>query len=250
MQYKITLALCKKELSYFFSSLTGTIVLVIFLTINALFLWLVPINNYLNIPATQYASLEPLFTLAPWMYLFLIPAITMRTFSEEKSLGTLELLLTKPIRVTQLVMAKFWACFIILFLSLLPTLVYVFTVYYLGYPVGNLDIGGTIGSYIGLFFLGSAFISMGLLSSALAKNQITALMLGVLLCVFMYLAWDWMASFGADNAFGMFLKQFGIDEHYNSISRGIIEFKDLLYFISVSVLFIALTKLSIASSKW
>jgi ABC-2 type transport system permease protein len=240
----------KKEVSYFFSSLIGTIVLTIFLGLNALFLWLMPINEFLHIPTTQYASLEPLFSLAPWMYLFLIPAITMRTLSEEKSLGTLELLLTKPIQITQLIVAKFLACVVILLLSLLPTLVYVFSVYNLGYPEGNLDIGGTVGSYIGLFLLGTVFISIGIFASSLAKNQITALLIAVLLCVTFYLGMDWIASFGSNNQIGYIIQHIGIQEHYNSISKGLIELKDIVYFIGASAIFITLTKLSISSSKW
>lgn len=247
---QVVWAIVKKEVSYFFSSLIGTIVLIVFLSLNALFLWLIPINEYLNIPATQYASLEPFFTLAPWMYLFLIPAITMRSFSEEKSLGTLELLLTKPIEITQLIFSKFLACSIILILSLLPTLAYVFAVYYLGYPEGNLDVGGTIGSYIGLFLLGTVFISIGIFASSLAKNQITALIIAVLLCVTFYLGMDWIASFGSDNQIGYVIQQMGIQEHYLSISKGLIELKDIVYFVGASALFITLTKLSISSSKW
>lgn len=244
------LSLFKKEISYFFSSLIGIIVLIVFFVLNALFLWIVPISEYLNIPATQYASLEPLFTLAPWMYLFLIPAITMRSFSEEKALGTLELLLTKPISELQIVLAKYFACSVILLLSLLPTLIYFFSVYYLGYPVGNLDIGGTIGSYIGLVLLGNVFIGIGIFSSSLTNNQIISLLLSIVLCVFFYLGFDWIASFGLDNSIGFIVKQIGIQEHYYSISKGLIELKDIVYFVGVSILFIVFTQLVLLARKW
>lgn len=238
----LSVHLAKKEIRYFFSSLIGTVVLLVFLSMNSLFLWLIPINEYLHIPTTQYASLEPLFTLAPWMYLFLIPAICMRSFSDEKAAGTMEFLLTKPISVAQIITGKFLACITILILSLLPTLVYVYFIHYLGYPQGNFDLGGTIGSYIGLVLLGIVFISIGLFASALTNNQISALLLAVVLCVLMYLGMDWLASFVADNAQGAFIQQFGIQEHYNSISRGVIEFKSISYFIVSTSIFLLLTK--------
>ena len=149
-----------------------------------------------------------------------------------------------------MVVAKFLACVVILLLSLLPTLVYVLSVYYLGYPEGNLDIGGTIGSYIGLFLLGTVFISIGIFASSLAKNQITALLIAVLLCVTFYLGMDWIASFGSNNQIGYVIQHIGIQEHYNSISKGLIELKDIVYFLGASAVFITLTKLSISSSKW
>ena len=179
--------LFKKEFSYFFSSLIGVVILVVFLLVNSLFLWMIPINEYLNIFTSGYASLEPLFTLAPWMYLILIPALTMRTIAEEKSMGTIELLLTKPISEKQIVISKFLASFTVLVLTLLPTFTYVVSVYYLGYPKGNLDMGATIGSYLGLLLLGAVFIAIGIFSSALTNNQIVALLLSILLCIFFYL---------------------------------------------------------------
>lgn len=243
-------ALFRKEVSYFFSSLIGITVLIIFFLLQGIFLWMVPISEYLHIPSSGFASLEPLFTLAPWMYLFLIPAITMRTFSEEKTTGTLELLLTKPISEFQIVFAKYLACMVILVLSLLPTLVYFFSIKSLAFPAGNVDTGATIGSYIGLLFLGSIFTSIGILASSLTNNQIIALLLGVVLCISFYLGFTWISNFGIINETGYWIKQIGIQEHYYSISRGLIESKDVFYYIGATVVFLFATELKIKSRNW
>ena len=242
--------LFKKEFSYFFSSLIGVVILVVFLLVNSLFLWMIPINEYLNIFTSGYASLEPLFTLAPWMYLILIPALTMRTIAEEKSMGTIELLLTKPISEKQIVISKFLASFTVLILTLLPTFTYVVSVYYLGYPKGNLDMGATIGSYLGLLLLGAVFIAIGIFSSALTNNQIVALLLSILLCIFFYLGLEWISSFGTNSSIGYLFKQIGIQEHYYSISRGLIDTRDLVYFVVITQVFLSLSVLKISSKKW
>ena len=164
------LAILKKEIRYFFSSLIGPIVLILFLLVNSLFIWVYAPNDYMNILSSGFASLEPLFTLAPWMYLILIPAMTMRAFAEEKSNGTIELLLTRPLSEFQIILGKFFAYFILLILTLIPTLIYYFSVYYLSN--GDIDNGATFGSYIGLILLGASFISIGLFASIITKNQI------------------------------------------------------------------------------
>jgi ABC-2 type transport system permease protein len=244
------LAIIRKEISYFFSSLVGMVVLMTFLLVNALFLWTVPINDYLNIVSSGYASLEPLFTLAPWMYLILIPALTMHSLTEEKSSGTLELIITKPVSNKSLVTAKFIASNIILILTLIPTLLYVGSVHFLAYPQGNIDTGAILGSYLGLVLLGSSFIAIGIFSSSLANNQIVSLMLSIVLCIFFYLGFDWIASFGTENTTAFLIKQFGIQEHYNSISRGLLDTRDLVYYIALIVFFLALSELKLSSRKW
>lgn len=243
-------ALIKKEIAYFFSSLVGIVILMTFLIVNALFLWAYPINEYLNIVSSGYASLDPLFTLAPWMYLILIPALTMRTISEEKSLGTLELLISKPLSDRQIVFAKFYSCLLILILTLLPTITYVISVSYLAFPVGNIDVGATMGSYIGLVLLGAAFISIGIFTSSISKNQIVALLLSILLCIFFYLGFEWIAAFGTENSAGYFIRQLGIQEHYNSISRGLIDTRDVVYYGVLIVFFMALSELKLSARKW
>lgn len=244
------LSLVKKEINYFFSSLIGVVILITFLVVNAVFLWVVPISDYLNIFKAGYASLEPLFTLAPWMYLILIPALTMRTISEEKSLGTLELLMTKPLSDKQVILGKFFSCLIILILTLLPTLIYFATVYFLAVPEGNVDVGATLGSYLGLLLLGASFIAIGIFTSSISNNQIVALLLSIVLCIFFYLGFDWVASFGTESSIGYVIKQFGIQEHYNSISRGLVDTRDLVYYIALIVFFISLTELKLSSRKW
>lgn len=243
-------AIIRKEINYFFSSLVGIVILITFLLVNALFIWMVPINDYLNIFSAGYASLEPLFTLAPWMYLILIPALTMHSITEEKSQGTLELITTKPLSNKHLIWAKFIASFTILLMTLIPTVVYIASVHFLAYPTGNIDVGAIAGSYLGLTLLGSSFIAIGIFCSSLANNQIVSLILSVSLSVFFYLGFDWIASFGTESTVAFVLKQFGIQEHYNSISRGLLDSRDLIYYGLNIVFFLSLSELKLSSRKW
>jgi len=243
-------AVFKKEIRYFFSSLIGPIVLVLFLSINSYFLWIDPANDYLDILNSGFATLEPLFTIAPWMYLILIPAMTMRAFAEEKSNGTIELLLTKPLSEYNIIIGKFLAYFSLLALTLLPTIVYYFTVYQLGYPKGNIDQGATLGSYIGLFLLGASFVSIGIFSSAITSSQIISLLVSLILCLFFYSGFELISNFGNANTLSFFIKQFGIEEHYYNISRGIIDTRDIVYYGCLIGGFLLLTKLVIVSRKW
>lgn len=175
-------ALYKKELSTFFSSLTGYLIIIVFLVFTGLMLWV--FRSSFNILDYKYAGLDGLFLLGPFLYLFLIPAITMRMLAEEKRTGTLELLLTKPLSELTIIMSKFLAGLTLVVISLLPTLVYYWSVYLLGDPVGNIDTGSVIGSYIGLVLLGAAFISIGIFASSLTSNQIVAFVIAALLCAF------------------------------------------------------------------
>lgn len=243
-------AIFKKEIRYFFSSLIGTIVLVLFLAINSYFLWIDPANDYLDILNSGFATLEPLFTIAPWMYLILIPAMTMRAFAEEKSNGTIELLLTKPLSEYNIIIGKFLAYFTLLALTLIPTVVYYITVYQLGYPKGNIDQGATLGSYLGLFLLGASFVSIGIFSSVITKSQIISLLISLLLCLFFYSGFELISNFGEANAVSFVIKQFGIEEHYYNISRGIIDSRDLVYYGCLIGGFLLLTKLVLVSRKW
>ncbi len=241
-------ALFKKEIRSFLHSLIGYLVMGVFLLINGLFLWVFPTD--FNIPDFGYASLDGLFIMAPFVFLFLVPAVTMRSFAEEQRSGTMELLLTKPLTDMQIIGAKFLAGLALVLLSLLPTLVYFISVYRLGLPPGNLDTGGIAGAYAGLFLLSAAFVAIGLFSSSLTDNQIIAFILAVLLSGFMYIGFDFIFSLSLFGPADLLIQQPGIETHYQSISRGVIDTRDLLYFASLIALFLGLTRLSLSSRKW
>ena len=242
------LTLYKKEISSFLSSLIGYIVIIVFLLINGMFLWV--FQGEFNILDFGYANLDSLFMIAPFVLLFLIPAITMRSFAEEKRLGTIEMILTKPLTEFQIVMAKYLAGLTLVVFSLLPTLVYVFTVYQLGLPAGNIDMGGTWGSYIGLLFLGAAFVAIGLFSSTLSDNQIVAFIIAVFLSGFFYIGFEFIYSLDMFGSVDLFIKSLGINAHYNALSRGVIDTRDVIYFLSIISLFILLAKHSLDRRKW
>ncbi|MBE6336734.1 MAG: gliding motility-associated ABC transporter permease subunit GldF [Lentimicrobiaceae bacterium] len=241
-------ALFKKEISNFLNSLIGIMVVVVFLLITGLFLWV--FQSDFNIMSFGYANLDSLFILAPWVFLFLVPAITMRSFAEEKRTGTIEMLFTKPLSDWQIVMAKYFAGVILVLLALLPTLVYFFSVYRLSMPVGNVDSGGIWGSYIGLFFLSAAFVSIGLFCSSVTNNQILAFLLSVFLCGFLYIGFDMIYSLALFGKVDLFIQDLGMSAHYGSLSRGVVDTRDILYFISVIVVFLSTTKLVLSSRKW
>jgi len=242
------LALLKKEINSFFSSLIGYIVIIVFLLVNGLFLWIFPVE--FNIIDFGYANLDGFFIIAPFVFLFLIPAITMRFFAEEKKSGTIELLLTKPLTDLQIISAKYLAAFILVLFSLLPTLIYFISVYRLGMPVGNIDIGGTWGSYIGLLFLGASFVSIGLFSSSVTDNQIVSFILSVFLCGFFYIGFEMIYSLALFGKIDLFIQSLGINAHYISMSRGVIDTRDVVYFLSVIAIFIMLTRFTLDSRKW
>lgn len=240
--------LFKKEISSFLNSLIGYIVIVVFLLFNSLFLWVFPTE--FNIPDYGYSSLEPLFLLAPFVFLFLIPAITMRMFAEEKKTGTIEILLTQPLSDLQIIMAKYFAGLSLVVISILPTIVFFITIYVFGFPIGNMDIGGTWGSYIGLLFLSSAFVAIGLFASSITDNQIVSFILAIVITAFSYLGFDIIYSFDLFGSVDLFIKTLGINDHFSSMSRGVIDTRDILYFLSFVSFFIILTKLSLESRKW
>ncbi|MBO6026579.1 MAG: gliding motility-associated ABC transporter permease subunit GldF [Bacteroidales bacterium] len=241
-------ALFKKEISNFLSSLIGIMVIVVFLLITGLFLWV--FQSDFNLLTYGYANLDGLFILAPWVFLFLVPAVTMRSFAEENRTGTIEMLLTKPLSDWQIIMAKFLASVALVLLSLIPTGVYYFSVYRLGLPMGNLDSGGIMGSYIGLFLLSASFIAIGIFCSAVTNNQILAFILSVFLCGFIYIGFEFIYSLSLFGPIDLFIQRLGMAAHYSSISRGVVDTRDILYFLSVMALFLSATKLVLASRKW
>lgn len=242
------LALLQKEIKAFLSSLIGYIVVVVFLLLIGLIMWVFPTD--MNVLNQGYATLETLFNIAPWVFMFLIPAITMRSFSEEKRTGTIELLLTKPLTDLRIILSKYLAGVVLVLFSILPTLFYFATIYYMGSPVGNVDVGGTWGSYIGLLLLGGGFVSIGIFASSLASNQVVAFIVAVFFCFLTYIGFDALASLDLLGPVDYLILKLGINEHYISISRGVLDTRDLLYFVSLSAFFILLTKLVLESRKW
>lgn len=237
-----------KEINAFFSSLIGYIVIGIFLILMGLVMWVFPDSSVLD---GNWASMDTLFSMAPLVFLFLIPAVTMRTFAEEKQSGTIELLVTRPISDWQIVGGKFLACLVLVVFALLPTGLYYVTVYLLGAPPGNLDSGGIAGSYIGLVFLAAAFVSIGIFASSLTTNQIVAFLLAAFLCFFVFLAFDFLSRlpvfFGKTDDL---VQSIGIQYHYNSISRGVLDSRDVVYFLSITAVFLAATVLSLGKRRW
>ncbi len=227
----------KKEFNSFFASPIAYLVIGVFLLVNGLFLWV--FKDDLNILNAGFADLNSFFLLAPWILLFLIPAITMKSFADELNSGTIETLKTKPITDWQIVLGKFSASLLLIIVALAPTLTYVYTILQLGNPKGNLDIGSTLGSYIGLLFLAATYTSIGLFTSTFSKNQIVAFILGVFITFFLFYGFDAIASLFS-NSYSVQL--FGINEHFKSISRGVIDTRDVIYFISVTSFFLLLTK--------
>lgn len=230
-------AILKKEINSFFASPIAYLVIGVFLLINGLFLWV--FKDDFNILNAGFADLNSFFFLAPWVFLFLIPAITMKSFADEFSDGTIELLKTKPISDWKIVLGKFWASLLLVFVALLPTLTYAYTIYQLANPIGDIDFGSAIGSYIGLLFLAATYTSIGLFTSTLSKNQIVAFILGVMITFFLFYGFDAISiSLGNELA----IKKMGINEHFKSISRGVIDTRDTIYFLSVTVFFLFITK--------
>jgi ABC-2 type transport system permease protein len=236
-----------KEVRSFLSSLIAIIVIVVFLIANGLFLWVFKETNILD---NGYANIDPLFELAPVIFIFLISAITMRSFSEEKKTGTFETLTTKPISDMGIIMGKFFAALTIVILAIIPTILYYYTVHKLSVPVGNIDTGALIGSYIGLLLLSAGYISIGLFSSIITDNQIVSFILSMFLCFFIFTVFDFLGSFEWLKNNNFFVEWLGINYHYKNISRGIVDTRDIIYFVSLIVLFVWLTKIKLNSRKW
>lgn len=232
------LAILKKEFNSFFSSPIAYLVIGVFLLVNGLFLWV--FNDNLNILNAGFADLNSFFYLAPWLLLFLIPAITMKSFADEFSNGTIEILKTRPLTDWQIVLGKFFASLLLVSIALIPTITYVYTIHTLGKPIGNIDMGSTLGSYIGIFFLAATYTSIGLFTSTLSKNQIVAFIISVFITFILFFGFESISSSLGKS--GYTLQQFGINEHYKSISRGVIDTRDIIYFICVTFFFLFITK--------
>jgi ABC-2 type transport system permease protein len=234
-----------REIKSFFGSPIGYLVIAIFLIINGLFLWV--FEGEYNILNTGFADLTPFFTLAPWILIFLIPAVTMRSFSDEKKQGTLELLLTKPLSIWQIVSGKFLGALLLIIMAIIPTFIYVWVIYGLGLPEGNIDMGSTIGSYFGLLFLISGYSAIGIFTSTLSENQIVAFIVAVFLCFFLYFGFEGLAT--VLSSFSTVISALGMQDHYKSMSRGVIDTRDIIYFVSISVAFLSFTVYNLKSFK-
>ncbi|MEQ8216756.1 MAG: gliding motility-associated ABC transporter permease subunit GldF [Arenibacter sp.] len=233
------IAIFKREIQSFFTSPIGYLVIGLFLVLNGLFLWV--FKGPFNIFEYGLADLGNFFLLAPWVFLFLIPAITMKSFSEEKKLGTLELLFIKPISLWEMVMGKFLGSFCLALIAILPTLLYVYTISQLGVTIGNLDMGMVLGSYFGLSFLIASYTAIGLFSSTLSENQIVAFIIGMVLCFVMLYGFASLATILPNGPMILFVEQIGIKAHFESIARGVLDTRDIIYFTSLTLFFLYLT---------
>lgn len=241
-------AIYLKELQQFFSSLIGYMAIVVFLVVTGLFLWVFPDTNVLDF---GYANIDYFFFIAPYILLFLVPAITMRSFSEEINMGTIELLSTKPVTDWDILLGKYFASLTLVVIALVPTFIYWYTVYQLASPIGNIDMGGTAGSYFGLFFLSAVFCAIGIFCSSVTSNQIVAFVIGVFLSFFLFVAFENLSRLGFLFAKNDYLvENLGMNAHYSSMSRGVIDSRDVVYFLSIIYLFLLFTRTSLASKKW
>jgi ABC-2 type transport system permease protein len=242
------LTLYFKEITGFLNSLIGYVVITIFLTVIGLFMWVFP--GDMNILDSGFANIDTLFIIAPWVFMFLVPAVTMRMFADEKRSGTIEMLLTKPLTDIQIVFGKYLAGLTLVILSLIPTLIYYYSVHTLGNPAGNIDTGGMWGSYIGLFFLAAAFVSIGVFASSLTENQIISFIISLFLCFFFYIGFNSISQLALFGKIDSVILYLGINEHYISMSRGVIDTRDVLYYLSLIALFLLLTRTVLESRKW
>jgi ABC-2 type transport system permease protein len=231
-----------KELIGFFANLTGYLVMSIFLVISSLFIFVFKGEH--NILAYGFADLAPFFLLIPWLFIFLIPAITMRSFTIERNLGTLEMLATKPISSRKLIAGKYFAALTLIVIALIPTLIYIFSIGQLGETINNLDYGSTFGSYLGAVLLAMSYTAIGIFSSTVTSNQVVSFLLAAVLCFILYFGFDGISSYLSDSDF---LVSFGFKYHYESMARGVIDTRDVIYFLSSTVLFFALSEISLKS---
>jgi ABC-2 type transport system permease protein len=236
-----------KEFNSFLNSLIAYVVIGVFLTGMGLLMWVFPETSVLEY---GYADMDTLFSLGPYVFIFLIPAITMRSFAEEKKSGTMELLLTKPLTDWDVILGKFFACFLLVLVALLPTVIYYFTIGALGNPTGNIDTPGVIGSYIGLALLGGVFCSVGMVASSITSNQIVSFILAAFLCFILFTGFESIATLNVWSANALLIKQFGVLYHYDALSKGLIDSRDVIYFVSVGAFMLMISKTVLSSRSW
>ncbi|MEX2235167.1 MAG: gliding motility-associated ABC transporter permease subunit GldF [Cyclobacteriaceae bacterium] len=236
-----------KEFNSFLNSLIAYVVIGVFLTGIGLLMWVFPETSVMEY---GYADMETLFSLGPYVFVFLIPAITMRSFAEEAKGGTLELLLTKPLSDWDIILGKFFACFFLVVLSLVPTLIYYFSVYALGNPVGNIDTPGVTGSYLGLVLLGAVFCAIGIFASSITHNQIVSFILAAFLCYLLFAGFDSLSLLNVWSANSLFIRELGLLHHYDALSRGLIDSRNLVYFGTVITGMLLITRIVLGARSW
>lgn len=241
-------AIFRKEINGFFSSQTGYIAMIVFLVANSLFMWVFP--GEWNLADSNHAGLDTLFYLSPWIFLFLVPAVTMRMIAEEKRLGTIELLYSRPVTEREIIYGKYLASVLLVLMALLPALIYYISVSILGETPGNIDRGGTLGAFIGLFFLAAVYASAGIFASSFTDNQVVAFIYALILCFFLFTGFDFLAYVPGLKGIDEFVIALGINEHYRSMSRGVIDIHDVVYFAAVVVILNEATRLVLLSRKW
>ena len=236
-----------KEFNSFLNSLIAYVVMGVFLASIGLLTWVFPETSVLDY---GYADMYSFFALSPYVFLFQVPAITMRSFAEERKTGTIELLLTKPVTDWEIILGKYLACFYLVLLSILPTILYYFSISALGNPVGNIDSSAVVGSYIGLILLAAVFCAVGIFSSAITTNQIISFIVSAFLCYLFLAGFESIALFEVWGGSALLIKQFGILYHYDSLSRGVIDSRDVIYFLSIVALMLLLTRTILRARSW
>lgn len=230
--------ICKKEWQQFFNSITGYIVIAVFLLLNSLLLFVFPDTSILQF---GYASLSSFFSYAPWVLLFLIPAVTMRSFPEEYKVGTFELLKTLPLTESKIVWGKFYGCMLIVLTALLPTIVYGCSIQALSSNTG-IDIAATVGSYIGLIFLSAIYTAVGVCVGSYTNNSVVAFIASAFVCFILYSGFDAISKLPIfKGTYDYFIEMLGINFHYTSISRGVVDTRDILYFIGLIIVLLLIT---------
>jgi ABC-2 type transport system permease protein len=241
------LQVLSKEFNSFLNSLIAYIVIGVFLTAMGLLIWVFPDTSVLDY---GYADLYSFFSIAPYVFIFLIPAITMRSFAEERKGGTMELLFTKPLSDWDIILGKYFACFSLVALALLPTLIYYGSVFVLGSPTGNIDTPGVTGSYLGLLLLAAVFCAAGIFASSITPNQIVSFILSAFLCFILFSGFDSLSAISPFSGNNLIIKQLGLVYHYDALSKGLIDSRDVVYFISVAGFMLLSTRITIGSRSW
>lgn len=236
----------RKEINSFLSSLIAYIVISVFLVAMGLLVWVFPETNVMDY---GYADMGTFFTMAPFVLMFLIPAITMKMLAEETKTGTIEILVVKPVTKLQVILGKYFAALTLVIVAIVPTLVYYYSLYQLATPLGNVDTAGITGSYIGLLLLASVFSALGILASAMTNNQVVAFIIATFLSFILFTGLNSLAGINVWSAISLPLSKMSLEYHYHAMSKGLLDSRDIIYLISVSALFLFFSKLILDYKK-